>query len=79
MKVTNVDELELLIQKVKAAQAEFSTYTQEQVDRIFKQAALAANTARIPLAKAAVKESGMGVIEDKAIKNHFASDMIYNK
>ncbi|TAF39799.1 MAG: bifunctional acetaldehyde-CoA/alcohol dehydrogenase, partial [Oscillatoriales cyanobacterium] len=50
-----------------------------QVDRIFKQAALAANAARIPLAKAAVKESGMGVIEDKAIKNHFASEMIYNK
>src|SRR5919202_278049 len=79
MKVTNVDELEVLIQKVKAAQAEFATYTQEQVDRIFKQAALAANAARIPLAKAAVKESGMGVIEDKAIKNHFASEMIYNK
>jgi acetaldehyde dehydrogenase/alcohol dehydrogenase len=79
MKVTNVEELEVLIQKVKAAQAEFATYTQEQVDRIFKQAALAANAARIPLAKAAVKESGMGVIEDKAIKNHFASEMIYNK
>ena len=79
MKVTNLDELEVLIQKVKAAQAEFATYTQEQVDRIFKQAALAANAARIPLAKAAVKESGMGVIEDKAIKNHFASEMIYNK
>lgn len=79
MKVTNVDELELLIQRVKAAQTEFATYTQEQVDRIFKQAALAASAARIPLAKAAVKESGMGVIEDKAIKNHFASEMIYNK
>lgn len=79
MKVTNVDELELLIQRVKAAQTEFATFTQEQVDRIFKQAALAASAARIPLAKAAVKESGMGVIEDKAIKNHFASEMIYNK
>ncbi|HBC42440.1 MAG TPA: bifunctional acetaldehyde-CoA/alcohol dehydrogenase [Pseudanabaena sp.] len=79
MKVTNVEELELLIQRVKAAQTQFSTFTQEQVDRIFKQAALAANAARIPLAKAAVKESGMGVIEDKAIKNHFASEMIYNK
>lgn len=79
MKVTNVDELELLIQRVKSAQTEFATYTQEQVDRIFKQAALAASAARIPLAKAAVKESGMGVIEDKAIKNHFASEMIYNK
>jgi acetaldehyde dehydrogenase/alcohol dehydrogenase len=61
-KVTNVEELELLIQRVKVAQAEFATFTQEQVDRIFKQAALAANAARIPLAKAAVKESGMGVI-----------------
>ena len=79
MKVTNVEELELLIQRVKVAQAEYATFTQEQVDRIFKQAALAANAARIPLAKAAVKESGMGVIEDKAIKNHFASEMIYNK
>ncbi|MEK0188464.1 bifunctional acetaldehyde-CoA/alcohol dehydrogenase, partial [Microcoleus anatoxicus] len=79
MKVTNIDELKLLIESVKAAQAEFATFTQEQVDRIFKQAALAANAARIPLAKAAVKESGMGVIEDKAIKNHFASEMIYNK
>ena len=79
MKVTNIEELELLIQRVKVAQAEFATFTQEQVDRIFKQAALAANAARIPLAKAAVQESGMGVIEDKAIKNHFASEMIYNK
>jgi len=79
MKVTNVEELELLIQRVKVAQSEYATFTQEQVDRIFKQAALAANAARIPLAKAAVKESGMGVIEDKAIKNHFASEMIYNK
>ena len=79
MTVTNVDELEQLIQRVQVAQTEFATFTQEQVDRIFKQAALAANAARIPLAKAAVKESGMGVIEDKAIKNHFASEMIYNK
>ncbi|MEG3849159.1 bifunctional acetaldehyde-CoA/alcohol dehydrogenase [Microcoleus sp. herbarium19] len=79
MKVTNADELKLLIERVKSAQAEFANYTQEQVDRIFKQAALAANAARIPLAKAAVKESGMGAIEDKAIKNHFASEMIYNK
>ncbi len=79
MKVTNIDELKLLIENAKIAQTEFATFTQEQVDRIFKQAALAANAARIPLAKAAVKESGMGVIEDKAIKNHFASEMIYNK
>ncbi|MFN5726013.1 MAG: bifunctional acetaldehyde-CoA/alcohol dehydrogenase, partial [Pseudanabaena sp.] len=79
MKVTNIEELELLIQRVKIAQAEYATFSQEQVDHIFKQTALAANAARIPLAKAAVKESGMGVIEDKAIKNHFASEMIYNK
>ncbi|MDX2256590.1 MAG: bifunctional acetaldehyde-CoA/alcohol dehydrogenase [Pseudanabaenaceae cyanobacterium bins.39] len=78
-KVTNIEELELLIEKVKIAQAEFADFTQEQVDYIFKKAALAANAARIPLAKAAVRESGMGVIEDKAIKNHFASEMIYNK
>ncbi len=79
MKVNNPQELEVLIQKVKAAQAEYATYSQEQVDRIFKQAAMAANAARIPLAKMAVEETGMGVIEDKVIKNHFASEYIYNK
>ncbi len=79
MTVTNMEELDQLIQHVKTAQEEYATFTQEQVDHIFKKAALAANAARIPLAKAAVKESGMGVIEDKAIKNHFASEMIYNK
>ncbi|OIP75253.1 MAG: bifunctional acetaldehyde-CoA/alcohol dehydrogenase [Oscillatoriales cyanobacterium CG2_30_44_21] len=79
MLVANVEELELLIGRVKKAQAEFATFSQEKVDYIFKKAALAANAARIPLAKAAVQESGMGVIEDKAIKNHFASEMIYNK
>ena len=79
MSVTNSEELETLVQSVKAAQETYSKFTQEQVDVIFKQAALAANTARIPLAKLAVEETGMGVVEDKVIKNHFASEMIYNK
>ena len=79
MRVTNIEELEELIRRVKAAQAEYATYTQEQVDAIFKKAALAANAARIPLAKMAVAETGMGVVEDKVIKNHFASEIIYNK
>ncbi|HEY9301042.1 MAG TPA: aldehyde dehydrogenase family protein, partial [Phormidium sp.] len=79
MKVTNNEELEQLIQRVKAAQRKYATYTQEQVDTIFKKAALAANAARIPLAKMTVAETGMGVVEDKVIKNHFASEIIYNK
>jgi acetaldehyde dehydrogenase/alcohol dehydrogenase len=79
MKVTNIQELEELIGRVKAAQAKYATYTQEQVDQIFKKAALAANSARIPLAKMAVAETGMGIVEDKVIKNHFASEIIYNK
>ncbi len=79
MKVTNIPELEEMIQRVKAAQIKYATYTQEQVDIIFKKAALAANAQRIPLAKMAVSETGMGVIEDKVIKNHFASEYIYNK
>lgn len=79
MKVTNNEELEQLIQRVKAAQRKYATYTQEQVDTIFKKAALAANAARIPLAKMTVTETEMGVVEDKVIKNHFASEIIYNK
>ncbi len=79
MQVTNIQELELLIAKVKTAQEEFATYSQETVDLIFKQAALAANNHRIPLAKLAVTETGMGIVEDKVIKNHFASEYIYNK
>ena len=79
MKVTNREELETLIQQAKAAQEQYASYSQEQVDRIFKQAALAANAVRIPLAKLAVEETGMGVVEDKVIKNHFASELIYNK
>ncbi|BAY23800.1 aldehyde-alcohol dehydrogenase [Calothrix sp. NIES-2100] len=79
MKVTNLEELELLVQRVKAAQAKYANYSQEQVDVIFKKAALAANAERIPLAKLAVTETGMGIVEDKVIKNHFASEFIYNK
>ncbi len=79
MKVTNLEELEALIQQVKAAQEVYATYTQDRVDGIFKKVAQAANAARIPLAKMAVAETGMGIIEDKVIKNHFASEIIYNK
>ncbi len=79
MTVTNNQELEQLIERVKAAQKKYATYSQEQVDQIFKKAALAANAARIPLAKMAVAETGMGIVEDKVIKNHFASEIIYNK
>jgi len=77
--VETAEDLEELINRVKAAQREFSSYSQEQVDKIFRAAALAANKARIPLAKMAVEDSGMGVVEDKIIKNHFASEYIYNK
>ncbi|MGK7943223.1 MAG: bifunctional acetaldehyde-CoA/alcohol dehydrogenase [Microcystaceae cyanobacterium] len=79
MPVTNLQELEDLIQRVKTAQEKYAAFSQEQVDSIFKKAALAANAARIPLAKLAATETGMGVIEDKVIKNHFASEIIYNK
>ncbi|MEB3343360.1 bifunctional acetaldehyde-CoA/alcohol dehydrogenase [Okeania sp.] len=79
MLVNNEQQLEELIQRVKIAQQKYATYTQEQVDYIFKKAALAANAARIPLAKMAATETGMGLIEDKVIKNHFASEIIYNK
>ncbi|MDD1649826.1 MAG: aldehyde dehydrogenase family protein, partial [Methylococcaceae bacterium] len=71
--------LELLIDKVRAAQQIYSRYSQKDVDHIFKKAALAANDLRIQLAQLAVKETGMGIIEDKVIKNHFASEYIYNK
>ncbi len=79
MKVTNVKELMEKLQEVKKAQREFSTYTQEQVDTIFREAAMTVANHRISLAKMAVEESGMGIIEDKVIKNHFASEYIYNK
>ncbi len=71
-------ELDELIAKVRKAQEIYSTYSQEQVDRIFKAAAIAANRMRIPLAKEAVEETGMGIVEDKVIKNHYASEYIYN-
>jgi acetaldehyde dehydrogenase/alcohol dehydrogenase len=76
--VDNVDRLKEALERVKEAQKIFSTYTQEQVDRIFLAAASAANKARITLAKMAVEETGMGVAEDKVIKNHYASEYIYN-
>ena len=79
MPVTNITELDALVARVKAAQEEFSTFSQERVDAIFRAASLAANHARIPLAQQAVAESGMGIVEDKVIKNHFASEFIYNK
>ena len=77
--VETVEDLEKLIDKVKKAQLEFATYSQEKVDKIFASAAIAANKMRIPLAKMAVEETGMGVVEDKIIKNHYAAEYIYNK
>ncbi|PCS22210.1 bifunctional acetaldehyde-CoA/alcohol dehydrogenase [Candidatus Enterovibrio escicola] len=79
MPVTNVAELNAMVGRVKKAQKAFSIFSQEKVDRIFRAASLAANNARIPLAQQAVEESGMGIVEDKVIKNHFASEFIYNK
>lgn len=76
--VDTVDALEKKIDEVRKAQQIFSTYTQEQIDKIFTAAAIAANQARIPLAKMAVDETGMGIVEDKVIKNHYASEYIYN-
>ena len=77
--VDSVESLKTTITKVKKAQEEFAKFSQEQVDKIFLAAATAANQARIPLAKMAVEETGMGIVEDKVIKNHFASEDIYNK
>ncbi len=77
--VDSLDSFKECFDRVKKAQEEFAKYNQEQVDKIFKAAAIAANMARIPLAKMAVEETGMGVVEDKVIKNHFASEYIYNK
>ncbi len=76
--IDSVEALEKAIAEVKEAQQKFATFTQEQVDEIFACAARAANRARIPLAKMAVSETGMGVVEDKVIKNHYASEYIYN-
>ena len=77
--VDSVETLAKTLEKVKNAQKEFSKYSQEQVDKIFQAAAIAANEARIPLAKMAVEETGMGIVEDKVIKNHYAAEYIYNK
>ncbi|MCL1112688.1 bifunctional acetaldehyde-CoA/alcohol dehydrogenase [Shewanella basaltis] len=79
MTVTNTQELDLLVERVAKAQAQFANFSQEQVDKIFRAAAFAAADARISLAKMAATETGMGVLEDKVIKNHFASEYIYNK
>lgn len=74
-----VEKMEQRLSDIKEAQKKYASYTQEQVDAIFKAAAIAANKARIPLAKLAVEETGMGIVEDKVIKNHFASEYIYNQ
>lgn len=79
MSVKNVEDLMKKLKEIREAQKKYATYTQEQVDEIFRQAAMAANNARIELAKMAVEETGMGIVEDKVIKNHFASEYIYNK
>ncbi|MBP0983813.1 MAG: bifunctional acetaldehyde-CoA/alcohol dehydrogenase [Oscillospiraceae bacterium] len=76
--VDSVEKFEALLARVREAQAKFATYTQEQVDKIFLAAASAANKQRIPLAKMAVEETGMGVAEDKVIKNNYAAEHIYN-
>ncbi len=77
--ISSVDDLVARIKEMRKAQAVFATFSQEQVDKIFYEAAMAANKARIPLAQKAVEETGMGLVEDKVIKNHFASEYIYNK
>ena len=79
MRVTNAQELTKRIQQLREAQKQFATFSQEQVDEIFRQAALAANHNRIKLAKMAVEETGMGIVEDKVIKNNFAAEYIYNQ
>lgn len=77
-KITTVNELEKKLRRMRLAQEKFASFSQEQVDRIFFEAAMAANKARIPLAKMAVAETGMGVVEDKVIKNHYAAEYIYH-
>ena len=76
--IETLEDLELAMKELREAQKIFSTYTQEQVDAIFKAAATAVNKARIPLSRMAVEETGMGVLEDKVIKNHYAAEYIYN-
>ncbi|MBR2259007.1 MAG: bifunctional acetaldehyde-CoA/alcohol dehydrogenase [Blautia sp.] len=77
-KIETVEQLEAKLAVMRAAQREFSAFSQEKVDEIFRAAAMAANKARIPLAKMAVAETGMGLVEDKVIKNHYAAEYIYN-
>ena len=77
--INSIETLEQKLKEVKKAQAAFSTYSQEQVDAIFRKVAMVANQNRIKLAKLAVSETGMGVVEDKVIKNHYAAEYIYNK
>ena len=79
MAVTNAQELTQRIKELREAQKKFAKFSQEQVDEIFRQAAMAANDNRIKLAKLAVAETGMGIVEDKVIKNHFAAEYIYNQ
>ncbi len=76
--VTNSEELTAALARIRSAQNHYATFSQDQVDRIFQAAATTANQARIPLAKMAVAETGMGILEDKVIKNHFAAEYIYN-
>lgn len=76
--IDNVEALEAKMKAMREAQKVFATYNQEQVDKIFYEAAMAANKMRIPLAKQAVEETGRGIVEDKVIKNHYAAEYIYN-
>ena len=76
---TNQEELETMIEAAAKAQRAYAEFTQPRVDEIFRRAAFAANDSRIPLARLAAQETGMGVVEDKVIKNHFAAEYIYNK
>lgn len=78
-KIEDVETLHARLAEMREAQAEFATFSQEQVDKIFYEAALAAEKARVPLARMAVEETGMGVMEDKVIKNHYAAEYIFNK
>ena len=77
--VKDLESLKELIQRVRKAQEEFATFDQERVDKIFRKVAQKMNDERITLANLAVAETGMGIVEDKVIKNHFASEYIYNK
>lgn len=76
--VDNVEALEAKMKEMREAQKIFATFTQEQVDKIFYEAAMAANKQRIPLARLAVEETQRGILEDKVIKNHYAAEYIYN-